>query len=318
MQETQLQEPSKVLPTIISRWVIYCDYHEPALAGCPFTGPPCDLRQHVKTCAFNHATSHTPVRAITTASLVGDVLQASPSKMCGDVADRRMSIIALSKTNEGSLEIKSTSRATRQVFQRITVASTSSQAASATTIRRRSSKLQSLSQTVCGGPTGARARENRLSIAEKDKLLLDIGLHPTAPSLGTALAIKAALAPSFSKFRQLRIWLKSMGVELESERKIRAFIATQVPNYSVKTAPTMKRNGDLRMAAVVYFPDLVSAVMFFLDKLDSVNRLTWSNGIPESEVWINIGGDHGGGTFKLSFLVSKQTSITLLVHISFS
>ena len=323
MQATQLQEPNKGLRTIISRWIIHCDYHEPALAGCPVkTVPLCDLRQHVKTCAFNLATLHTPVRAITTASLVGDVLQASPSKMCGDVAERLMSTIALSKTNEGRLEIKSTSRGRQQVFQRITVASTSSQAASATIIRRRSSELQSLSQTVCGGPTGARAQEvagiKRLSIAEKDKLLQDIGLHPTAPSPGTALANKADLALSFSKFRQLRIWLKSMGVELESERKMRAFIATQVPNYSVKTAPMMKRNGDLRMAAVVYFPDLVSVVMFFLDKLDSVHRLTWSNGIPESEVCIKIGGDHGGGTFKLSFQVSHQTSITLLVHISFS
>ena len=110
-----------------------------------------------------------------------------------------------------------------------------------------------------------------------------------------------------------------MGVELESERKMRAFIATQVPNYSVKTAPTMKQNGDLRMAAVVYFQDLVSVVMFFLDKLDSVNRLTRSNDIPGFEVWIKIGGDHGAGTFKLSFQeVSHQTSNTLLVHIACS
>ena len=289
------------------------------MAGCPVTVPLCDLRQHEKTCAFNPTSLHTPVRAITTVSLVGDVLQASPSKMCGDVADRLMSPIALSKTNEGRLEIKSTSQGRPQVFQRITVASTSSQAASATTIRRHSSELQPLSQTVCGGPTGARAQEvagiKRLSIAEKDQLLQDIELHPTAPSPGAALAIKADVALSFSKFRQLTIWLKSMGVKLESERKMRAFIATQVPDYSVETAPMMKRNGDLRMAAVVYFPDLVSVVMFFLDKLDSVHRLTWSNGIPESEVWIKIGGDHSGGAFKLSFQVSHQTSHTACSHI---
>ena len=91
MQATQLQEPNKVLCTIISRWVIHFNYHEPALAGCPVNVPLCDLRQHVKTCAFNQGTSQTPVRAITT---------ASPSKMCGDVADRLMGTIALSKTNE--------------------------------------------------------------------------------------------------------------------------------------------------------------------------------------------------------------------------
>ena len=117
MQATQLQEPNTVLRTIISRWVIHCDYHEPAWPGCPVTVPLCDLRQHVKTCAFNPATSHTPVMAITTASLVDDVLQASPSKMCGDVADRLMSTIALSKANDGRLEIKSTTSNLDQTCQ---------------------------------------------------------------------------------------------------------------------------------------------------------------------------------------------------------
>ena len=57
------------------------------------------------------------------------------------------------------------------------------------------------------------------------------------------------------------------------------------------------------MAATIYLPDLISVVTFFLDKLKSADRLIWSNGIPEAEVWIKVGGDHGGGTFKLSFQV---------------
>ena len=33
-------------------------------------------------------------------------------------------------------------------------------------------------------------------------------------------------------------------------------------------------------------------------------RLTWHEGfIPASEVWIKIGGDKGGGTFKMSFQI---------------
>ena len=166
MQATQLQESNKVLLTIISKWIIHCDYHEPALAGCAVTVLLCDIRQHVKTCAFNPATSHTPVRAITTASLVRDVLQTSPSKMCGNVADRLMSTIPLSKTNEGRLEIKSTSRGRPQ--------------------------------TASFVPGMGGCRKKRLSFAETNKLLQDIGLHPTAPSPGTALAIEADLALSFS------------------------------------------------------------------------------------------------------------------------
>ena len=36
--------------------------------------------------------------------------------------------------------------------------------------------------------------------------------------------------------------------------------------------------------------------------LHSINRVTWHNGaIPENEVWLKLGGDKGGGTFKLCF-----------------
>ena len=36
--------------------------------------------------------------------------------------------------------------------------------------------------------------------------------------------------------------------------------------------------------------------------LFSVHRLTWHQGkIPSSEVWVKLGGDKGGGSFKMSF-----------------
>ena len=114
-------------------------------------------------------------------------------------------VIALSKGSEERPEIKSTIRGRPQDFQCISVASTSSDAASATIICRQSTVLQSLSQTVCGGPTGARAQEvagiKQLFSAEKDEVLHGIGLHPIAPGPSTALTIKADLMFSFSKFR---------------------------------------------------------------------------------------------------------------------
>ena len=34
------------------------------------------------------------------------------------------------------------------------------------------------------------------------------------------------------------------------------------------------------------------------------SRLTWHNGvIPENEVWLKLGGDKGGGTFKTNFQI---------------
>lgn len=37
-----------------------------------------------------------------------------------------------------------------------------------------------------------------------------------------------------------------------------------------------------------------------------INRLTWHQGtIPEDEIWVKIGGDKGGGSFKMSFQVAN-------------
>ena len=43
--------------------------------------------------------------------------------------------------------------------------------------------------------------------------------------------------------------------------------------------------------------------------LHRVNRLTWHNGlIPESEVWIKIGGDRGGDTVKIVFQICNVSN----------
>ena len=35
-----------------------------------------------------------------------------------------------------------------------------------------------------------------------------------------------------------------------------------------------------------------------------VHRLTWHDGaIPEGEIWVKLGGDKGGGSFKMSFQI---------------
>ena len=87
---------------------------------------------------------------------------------------------------------------------------------------------------------------------------------------------------------------------------MRFLIAKALPSYTASELPMSKRNGDVSMAAAVYFPYLVSVVMHFLDILHESERLTWHSGtIPSSEVWIKIGGDHGGGSFKLSMQIAN-------------
>ena len=64
------------------------------------------------------------------------------------------------------------------------------------------------------------------------------------------------------------------------------------------------KSGEIVMAATVFFPDLVAVVMNHLDALHEKGRLIWHGGaIPESEIWLKIGGDHGGGSFKFSMQI---------------
>ncbi|KAL5500756.1 hypothetical protein EMCRGX_G012356 [Ephydatia muelleri] len=51
-------------------------------------------------------------------------------------------------------------------------------------------------------------------------------------------------------------------------------------------------------------PDLKQKVIQMLDDNHSVGRLTWHNGIiPQTEVWVKLGGDKGGNTTKMNFQI---------------
>ena len=46
-----------------------------------------------------------------------------------------------------------------------------------------------------------------------------------------------------------------------------------------------------------------------LNQYHKKHMLTWHDGaIPENEVWIKVGGDHGGGTFKMMVQVVNVTN----------
>ena len=79
---------------------------------------------------------------------------------------------------------------------------------------------------------------------------------------------------------------------------------------------------ELRGAPLVCIPDLVQKVVDLLEEnerlirrsrhkpckiiltLCRTGRLTWHDGvIPASEVWLKIGGDKGGGSFKMNFQI---------------
>ena len=66
-------------------------------------------------------------------------------------------------------------------------------------------------------------------------------------------------------------------------------------------------------AYIENIPDFVKSV---LDQYDQNNIQTWRNGtIPFNEIWIKVGGDHGGGSFKTMLQVANSRKTMFLVFI---
>ncbi|XP_065189343.1 uncharacterized protein LOC135819972 [Sycon ciliatum] len=67
-----------------------------------------------------------------------------------------------------------------------------------------------------------------------------------------------------------------------------------------------KKDGSIVMACMVYMPNLIDIVMRYLDLYDTYGWLTWHGNVtPESEIWLKLGGDHGGHSFKFVFQVAN-------------
>ena len=319
MKASELKWPGIVLCRIISSLSVRCDFHQQSFQGCQARVWLKDLQQHVAECLFKPATATSPIRTVRPQSTVEDILTASPSKLAGNVAGCLTSHLVAARAQDGRLEVRTGTYGKPQVYHWTTASSVSSDDAGSSTLRRRSSELARQAELVCGGATGARAQAvaglKRLPSTEQEQLLIDAGIKGLKPSAGTALAIKADLSLPWSQLRKLRRWLNAFGVETESEQATRSLIAKKVPSYIAKDVPMTSKSGEIVMAATVFFPDLVAVVMNHLDALHEKGRLIWHGGaIPESEIWLKIGGDHGGGSFKFSMQIANTAQPNSLTN----
>ena len=147
------------------------------------------------------------MRTVQPSSTAAEILLASPSQLRGNVADKPVGHLVQTKAEDGKLVVQASSRGQQQVHTR-TLSTVPSDCASSSTVCKRSSELRDVQFAVCGGEKGVRSQEvaglKRMETAELDKLLIGVGRGTGILCPGTALAIKADLALSCSKLRQLR------------------------------------------------------------------------------------------------------------------
>ena len=127
--------------------------------------------------------------------------------------------------------------------------------------------------------------------------------------------MRAQLALSWAKYRQYRKFLKSLGVRLDSEKRERELQNSVLSGkITVQKKPLhfydkQTNQASKRETPVAAIENLEHFVSNLLDQYQQTNTLTWHNDtIPRDEVWIKIGGDHGGESFKMMLQVANIIS----------
>ena len=124
-----------------------------------------------------------------------------------------------------------------------------------------------------------------------------------------SLDTKTALRLSWNQHRKQKQYLsKFAGIKCESGKKERVERKRILGDHlkvkmivKEKDEKTHDSVGGLaeKHVPVVHVPDMCAFVKERLNNYEEQHKLVWNEGMPENEVWIKIGGDHGGSSFKL-------------------
>ncbi|XP_071795962.1 uncharacterized protein [Asterias amurensis] len=119
---------------------------------------------------------------------------------------------------------------------------------------------------------------------------------------------------AWEQLRKLRRYIgASSNVKLCSERQLRKKrdsllqdnIRGELVQVLINSSAAEGMNGlETKDVPFVYVNNLSSMILDYLDRLDSQRLLTWYDGlIPDNEIWLKVGGDKGGNSFKMCFQI---------------
>ena len=127
-----------------------------------------------------------------------------------------------------------------------------------------------------------------------------------------SLMITERLDLSWRKKNKLREMMKSMNVHFRGEAKMRRlaneivceFVSSKLCHFVFTEKRGKERVEYRKEAPLAYIADLEKLLTHLLDAYSAEGRLTWRGGaIPDDEVWIKVGGDHGKSSLKLTLQI---------------
>eukprot|EP00057_Strongylocentrotus_purpuratus_P034143 XP_794084.3 PREDICTED: uncharacterized protein LOC589347 [Strongylocentrotus purpuratus] len=181
----------------------------------------------------------------------------------------------------------------------------SSETCSPSTLRKRSSIIDNVRQEVSGGREAADAQQQH-EIAGNI-----LGPQPLHIPSRDIMELKSFFSLSWRKLRRLKSWLKDRRISTGNEKEVRKLQDHAIKdNITGEWLPLQQGSSDtaieIKETPVVAVNSLSALVQDLLEEYDQLGELTWhEDHIPEGEIWLKVGGDKGGGTFKMMIQVAN-------------
>ncbi|XP_065663349.1 uncharacterized protein LOC136085802 isoform X2 [Hydra vulgaris] len=233
------------------------------------------------------------------------------------VEDAALHVLKQKMAKDGKQVVEFKSGGPRPVlFSLAPKAYVSSDQASTTTVRVRNASIKRQLKVVSGTSNDAICCQSSKLLnsfqAESKGLILDnLNTERVVISATNMVAMKADLCIPWEKLKTISRWLKSFNINTASHSSQR-IVAEKLSgdDLIVENAPftfEKKEKGtfEIKYASWGYIENLPMHILRHLDQLESCKRLHYHKFIPDKEIQIKIGGDYGGGSFKMTYQVAN-------------
>ena len=243
--------------------------------------------------------------------LFSESLTASPFEKLDDEEEALFAHFIRRKLNnstDGSFECKSGGGKKIQLMK-VPKCEKETSNAKPSTIRKRKRFLASVMKSVAGQSQESQTTQQACSLKNipkttKTSILKKAGISENLTMDNkTVLSLKEETDLSFKQLRTLKRFMKKAGLKMENEQKSRDLAKElTVPIETEMKTFFDKEENELHVPFCRV--QITPLVLKMLDTYDNMNLLTNHDGnIPDDEVWVKFGGDHGKGSLKFSIQI---------------
>ena len=242
---------------------------------------------------------------------IDDILNAPVSDPLKPIEQKILTTLVkrvLFQRNDGTVQCKTGGPALTLVH--VPKCRVDSTACSSRTMRRRSKKAEDVLNVTSGTKPDSVATQlgygvKRLNKDCKETFFEKAGINIKKMDALTACAMKESSNITWAQLKKQRRFLKECGFVMPSESTLRETMISIAPTEIESTMEVFfTKDGHPISAAFARVPNITKLIKDMLHKYDKENKLTRHEfTIPEDQMWIKFGGDHGKGSMKYTMQV---------------